>query len=78
MAEPMISDTKPAVMNLKARTYYWCSCGHSQGQPFYDGSHAGTEFSPLRFSIEEEKQVALCNCKSTKNPPFCDGTHSQL
>lgn len=78
MAEPVIADKKPAVLTLEPGTYYWCACGRSQGQPFCDGSHAGTEFTPMQFTIEESKKVALCNCKYTKNAPFCDGSHSSL
>lgn len=78
MPEPFIADKKPAVLNLEAGTYYWCCCGRSQGQPFCDGSHAGTEFTPLEFSITKEKKVALCQCKHTNNSPFCDGSHSNL
>ena len=78
MAEPVIADKKPAVLTLEPGTYYWCACGRSQGQPFCDGSHSGTEFTPMQFTIEENKKVALCNCKYTKNAPFCDGSHSSL
>ncbi|MCG6925923.1 MAG: CDGSH iron-sulfur domain-containing protein, partial [Acidobacteria bacterium] len=47
-------------------------------QPFCDGSHAGTAFTPEKLVLDEKKRVALCRCKRTGNSPFCDGTHSQL
>lgn len=77
-SKPQIADTKPAVLDLGAGTYYWCSCGQSANQPFCDGSHVGTEFKPLKFNLEESQKVALCNCKYTQNPPFCDASHSKL
>ncbi|HAG82679.1 MAG TPA: cytochrome C551 [Cyanobacteria bacterium UBA11162] len=78
MSTPIIADKKPAVLELEPGTYYWCSCGQSQNQPFCDGSHQGTEFTPLVFEQTEKKRVALCNCKHTGNPVYCDGAHSKL
>jgi CDGSH-type Zn-finger protein len=78
MAEPKIAEKKPAVLDLEPGVYYWCACGRSNNQPFCDGSHAGTEFTPLEFKVEETKKAALCQCKHTANSPFCDGTHSKL
>lgn len=78
MAEPTIADKKPVVMELDAGDYWWCSCGQSSNQPFCDGAHKGTEFTPLKFTIDEKKPVALCQCKYTENNPFCDGSHSNL
>jgi CDGSH-type Zn-finger protein len=78
MTEPIIADTKPQVMTLSPGKYYWCSCGASKNQPFCDGSHQGTDFTPQLFEVTEEKNVALCLCKHTKNSPFCDGTHTNL
>ncbi|MCG5058051.1 MAG: CDGSH iron-sulfur domain-containing protein [Limnoraphis sp. WC205] len=78
MSEPIIFEKKPTVMELEPGTYYWCSCGHSAKQPFCDGSHKGTELTPVAFDITEKKSVALCLCKHTNNLPFCDGSHSRL
>ncbi|MCP9475464.1 MAG: CDGSH iron-sulfur domain-containing protein [Nitrospira sp.] len=63
---------------MEPGTYYWCSCGRSRDQPFCDGSHQGTEFEPVEFTVTEQKEVALCQCKRTKTPPYCDGTHQTL
>ena len=76
--EPQIAQRSPYVMEMEPGTYHWCACGRSKGQPFCDGSHAGTQFSPKEVEIKEKKRVAFCGCKHTKNPPFCDGTHSKL
>jgi CDGSH-type Zn-finger protein len=78
MSEPTIADTKPAVMELEAGDYWWCSCGKSDNQPFCDGSHKGSGFTPVKFTLDEKQKVALCLCKHTDNQPFCDGSHSQL
>ena len=78
MAEPVIADKKPAVLELEPGDYWWCSCGQSKGQPFCDGSHQGTEFTPIKYTVEEKKTVALCQCKKTNNVPLCDGAHSKL
>jgi CDGSH-type Zn-finger protein len=78
MAEPEIAGRRPVVLELEPRTYWWCRCGRSKKQPYCDGSHAETEFTPLEFTIEAPRKVALCACKRTSDPPFCDGSHKQL
>lgn len=75
--QPVIVDKKPTVLELEPGTYYWCSCGHSNNQPFCNGAHKGTGFVPNKFEQTEKKKVALCLCKHTGNAPFCDGSHHQ-
>jgi CDGSH-type Zn-finger protein len=78
MSDPVIASKLPAVLELEAGTYWWCHCGRSRSQPFCDGSHKGTEFTPSKLVVEEKKRVALCQCKHTSKGPFCDGTHARL
>ena len=57
-----------------AKNYFWCACGMSKGQPFCDGSHHGTAFKPIKFSLDTKKEsMNLCGCKLSKEAPFCDG-----
>ncbi|MGB8701748.1 MAG: CDGSH iron-sulfur domain-containing protein [Thermosynechococcaceae cyanobacterium] len=78
MTEPTIADKKPVVLDLEPGRYWWCSCGQSQNQPFCDGAHQGTEFTPQEMVLTEPQKVALCLCKHTQNSPFCDGAHAKL
>ena len=78
MSEPKIANKKPAVLELAAGAYWWCRCGGSQNQPFCDGAHKGTEFTPLEFKLDQPKRVALCQCKHTAGAPLCDGSHKKL
>ncbi len=79
MSQAHIADTKPKGVDLVAQEeYYWCACGRSQNQPFCDGSHRGSSFTPLQFIAQESDTAWLCMCKQTSNPPYCDGTHATL
>ncbi len=57
--------------------YFWCTCGKSKKQPFCDGSHVGTDYSPLKFTAEKSEVVYFCGCKNTNDAPFCDGSHNK-
>ncbi len=76
--KPVIAERTPVVMEVEPGTYYWCRCGRSKNQPYCDGSHKETEFTPVKVEITEKKKVAWCRCKHTNNQPFCDGTHKTL
>ena len=67
MSEPVCAQKSPYVLELKPGTYYWCACGKSADQPFCDGSHAGTGFSPVELDLTEKTTVGFCGCKRTKD-----------
>ncbi|RLL50511.1 glutamate synthase [Mariprofundus sp. EBB-1] len=79
MSKPVIAAKFPKGVELKAgEEYHWCACGRSKNQPFCDGSHRGTDFTPVAFKAETSEEAYLCMCKHTKNPPYCDGSHKNL
>lgn len=76
---PIIAGKKPAKVDLeKGKNYLWCRCGRSAGQPFCDGSHRGTEITPLKFTADKSASAALFQCKASANAPYCDGSHASL
>mgnify|MGYP003943662939 CR=1 FL=1 len=77
-AEPQSPKRAPYVVDETPGDKWWCACGHSGSQPYCDGSHAGTDFSPVKVTIDAPKKVAWCGCKRSANAPYCDGSHARL
>jgi len=79
MKEPVIAAKVPMPVDVEAgKTYWWCSCGKSSKQPFCDGTHKGSEFTPVKYDATETKQVWFCACKHSARQPLCDGAHKKL
>ncbi|HHL22226.1 MAG TPA: CDGSH iron-sulfur domain-containing protein [Aliiroseovarius sp.] len=77
--EPVIAQKAPYPVEVEeGKNYFWCACGRSKNQPFCDGSHKGTGFSPVKYTAEATKKVFFCGCKHTAKPPLCDGSHKNL
>ena len=78
MSNPKRAAETPFAIEVESgKSYFWCSCGLSQNQPFCDGSHKGTEFMPVRYQATESKKVFFCGCKVTGKQPLCDGSHNK-
>ena len=76
MSDPVRAADAPYATDVEeGKTYYWCSCGQSSKQPFCDGSHQGTDFTPVAYQAESNKKVFFCGCKISNNKPLCDGSH---
>jgi len=79
MSEAVVAAKAPIAVDVEAgKTYWWCSCGKSAKQPFCDGSHKGSEFTPVEYVATESKQAWFCACKRTGATPLCDGAHKRL
>jgi CDGSH-type Zn-finger protein len=79
MSEPTIAQKSPYPVAVEAgKSYYWCSCGLSDTQPFCNGAHKGSGMTPVKYEATETKTVYFCGCKHSKVPPLCDGSHSTL
>ena len=79
--KPKVAATSPVEVTLeKGKLYFFCTCGHSENQPFCDGAHKekAPGLKSLRFEAEEDGSAWLCQCKQTKGAPFCDGSHSEI
>jgi CDGSH-type Zn-finger protein len=74
-----IAQKSPYAVDVEAgKSYWWCSCGKSQKQPFCDGSHAGSDFTPQEFKAETNTTVYFCGCKHSAHGALCDGSHKNL
>jgi CDGSH-type Zn-finger protein len=79
MSQPEIPQKSPYAVDVEAgKSYWWCACGKSKNQPFCDGSHAGTAFSPVEYKAAASTTVYFCGCKHSKNGALCDGSHKSL
>ncbi len=79
MAEPVVAQKAPYAIEVESgKTYFWCSCGRSEKQPFCDGAHKQVGMAPVKFQADATKTVYFCGCKSSASKPFCDGTHKAL
>jgi CDGSH-type Zn-finger protein len=76
---PAIAQKSPYAVDVEAgKSYYWCACGQSKNQPFCDGSHKGSSFTPVKWDATESKTVYFCGCKHSGKGALCDGTHNKL
>jgi CDGSH-type Zn-finger protein len=79
MSEARIAQKSPFPVEVTSgRKYFWCACGRSSRQPFCDGSHEGTGFTPFAYTADEDRTLYFCGCKQTGSVPLCDGTHNKL
>ncbi|KAE9549746.1 hypothetical protein FO519_007036 [Halicephalobus sp. NKZ332] len=73
---------QPVSVKLEAQKLYaFCGCGHSNKQPFCDGSHKGAGVTlrrPIRFTVDKTDNYWVCMCKESKKVPLCDGTHKTV
>ena len=79
MTTPTIAKKAPYPVDVTAgEKYFWCACGKSDNQPFCDGSHQGSDFTPMAYTAKEDTTLYFCGCKHSDGQPLCDGSHAKL
>ena len=79
MSEAVVAQKAPIGADVEeGKSYFWCACGRSANQPFCDGSHKGTDFTPVKYDADKTGKVFFCCCKHTGAQPVCDGSHKDL
>jgi CDGSH-type Zn-finger protein len=79
MSNPIVAQKSPFAVEVEAgKSYWWCACGRSKGQPFCDGSHQGTGLNPVEYKAEKTGTAYFCGCKHSGNGALCDGSHQKL
>ena len=57
---PEIGGRRPITVKVEAgKSYWWCACGRSKTQPFCDGSHKVTAFTPIEYKPDVRRSVVL-------------------
>lgn len=46
--------------------------------PYCDGTHRGSDVTPIKLVLEQAQTVVWCACGTSRNLPFCDGSHAAL
>ena len=52
---------------IEGKSYFWCTCGISLKQPFCDGSHKGTKFTPFKYLADLTIKVLKFHQSFSKN-----------
>ena len=73
-----VAQYRPYVARVEAnKTYQWCSCGHSQTQPWTDGqclcSQKVDGHRPLEYRTTHSGFKLFCGCKHCGYKPEFDG-----
>jgi len=76
---PEIGGRAPLPIEVEpGKSYWWCACGRSKSQPFCDGSHKGSAFTPIEWKTQAAEKAFFCTCKRSSRKPLCDGSHKKL
>jgi len=76
---PKVPQKAPYKVDLEqGKTYWFCSCGLSEKQPFCDGAHKGKGIAPIKFECDTAKAYYLCGCKHSNKGHLCDGSHDKI
>ena len=70
MTKAIVAGTAPIAVEVKAgENYFWCSCGQSKKQPFCDGSHKGSEFTPVEVDRRHRQDGLFLRLQADRQLP---------